>query len=54
MFDAPAELAGNDMAQGHYTLFVAWDMDEFYLDMTAAQFPELGQTGPVVRRSHRW
>ena len=54
MFDAPAELASNDMAQGHYTLFVAWDMDEFYVDMTAAQFPALGQTGPVVRRSHRW
>ena len=51
MFDAPAALADNDMAEGHYTLWVMWDGDEYYIDMTAAQFPELGQTGPVVRRT---
>ncbi len=54
MFGAPAELAENDMAEGHYTLWVMWDGDEYYIDMTAAQFPEIGQSGPLVRDSNRW
>ncbi len=54
MFGAPQPLAENGMAEGHYTLWVMWDGDEYYIDMTAAQFPELGQAGPVVRSSNAW
>ncbi|NBC16393.1 MAG: hypothetical protein GVY18_03650 [Bacteroidetes bacterium] len=46
--DVPESLAGDELAIGHVVCCVEWDSDEFIVDLTAAQFPSLGWTGPRV------
>ena len=46
----PAALAGNDLAGGHYVAIVDWvDGYRYEIDLTAAQFAELGWTAPRIR-----
>jgi hypothetical protein len=49
MEQVPEALAANDLAGGHYVTLVRWDGLEYEVDMTAAQFPELGWNGPSGR-----
>lgn len=42
----PAAIKGDDLAIGHVVCVVDWDGEEYRIDLTAAQFPELGWTGP--------
>lgn len=45
----PAALEGNEMAGGHFVTRVRIDGMVYEIDLTAAQFPEMGWTGPQVR-----
>jgi hypothetical protein len=54
LFDCPAVIEGNPMAHGHYVCRVAWCGETHWIDITAAQFPELGLRGPVTRGHHGW
>jgi hypothetical protein len=45
----PAALEGNELAGGHYVTLVRWDGYEYEIDLTAAQFPEMGWTAPRAR-----
>lgn len=46
MDETPAALAGNAMAGGHFVTHVRTSEGEYTVDLTAAQFPEMGWTGP--------
>jgi hypothetical protein len=46
----PAAIAHNELAGGHYVAIVDWhDGYRYEVDMTAAQFPELGWSNPRIR-----
>lgn len=47
--DIPADVADDELAIGHVVCWVDWDGDEYEIDLTAAQFPQLGWTGPQAR-----
>ena len=49
MDEVPEELEGNELAGGHYVVMVEYDGLRYEIDITAAQFPELGWTGPRTR-----
>lgn len=53
MWDAPAVIANNPLAYGHYICRIDVDGDTLYVDMTAAQFPELGHVGPALCEARR-
>jgi hypothetical protein len=42
----PAVLADDEMAPGHFVVAVRYDDQRYRIDLTAAQFPALGWTGP--------
>lgn len=37
-----------------YVVRVKAGLDEWYIDLTAAQFPDLGYEGPIVRGHYGW
>lgn len=42
----PEPLAANEMAPGHWIVRAEYDCEKWEIDLTAAQFPEIGWTGP--------
>ena len=49
MHTVPSRLRHNHMAEGHYVVIIKWNGQVWEVDMTAAQFPEMGWTGPRIK-----
>lgn len=46
--ETPEALCDNPSAGGHFVAYVTWAGLSYQIDLTAAQFPEMGWTGPMA------